>query len=121
MLRNNPGYVKDSVNEAGKVLSEMLNTHKCLVESGVEFVKRLESHPASKRMGNFRRPRSASLGDTPKKPMKDGREMDGESYAEILKAPRIQERRSSQSKEQGGRSSSWFSKRVVTSQPSRRS
>ena len=47
MLRNNPGFVKDSVNEAIEVLSGMLNTHKCLLES--------------------RRPRSASLGYTPKK------------------------------------------------------
>ena len=67
MLRNNPGHVKDSVNEATEVLSGMLNTHKCLLENGVEFQKRLESHPASKRMGIFRRPRSASLGDTPEK------------------------------------------------------
>ena len=67
MLRNNPGFVKDSVNEATEVLSSMLNTHKCLLESGVEIQKRLESHPASKKMGIFRRLRSASLGDTPKK------------------------------------------------------
>ena len=67
MLRNNPGHVKDSVNEATEVLSGMLNTHKCLLESGVEFQKRLESHPASKRIGIFWRPRSAFLGDTPKK------------------------------------------------------
>ena len=45
----------------------MLNTHKCLLESGVEIQKRLESHPASKRMDIFWRTRSASLGDTPKK------------------------------------------------------
>ena len=45
----------------------MLNTHKCLLVSGVKFQKKLESHPASKRMGIIRRPRSASLGDTPKK------------------------------------------------------
>ena len=37
MLRNNPGFVKDSVNEATEVLSGMLNTHKCLLESGVEI------------------------------------------------------------------------------------
>ena len=54
MLRNNPGHVKDSVNEATEVLS------------GVEIQKKLESHPASKKMGIFRRPRSSSLGDTPK-------------------------------------------------------
>ena len=67
MLRNNPGHVKDSVNEATEVLSDMLNIHKCLLESGVESQKRPESHSASKRMGIFRRTRSASLGDTPKK------------------------------------------------------
>ena len=42
MLRNNPGHVKDSVNEATEVLSGKLNTHKCLLESGVEIEKRLE-------------------------------------------------------------------------------
>ena len=67
MLRNNPAHVKDSVNVATEVLSGMLNTHKCLLESGVEIQKRLETHPASKKVGIFRRPRSASLGDTPKK------------------------------------------------------
>ena len=66
MLRNNPGFVKDSVNEAAEVLGGMLNTHRCLLESGVELQKRLETHPVSKKMGIFRRPRSASLGDTPK-------------------------------------------------------
>ena len=42
MLRNNPGFVKDSVNEATEVLSGMLNTHKCLLESEVEIQKRVE-------------------------------------------------------------------------------
>ena len=65
MLRNNPGHVKDSVNEATEALRGMLNTYKSLLESGVEIQKKLESHPASKKMGIFRRPRSASLGDTP--------------------------------------------------------
>ena len=50
MLRNNPGHVKDSVNESTEVLSGMLNTHKCLLESGVEFQDKLEPHPASKKM-----------------------------------------------------------------------
>ena len=45
MLRNNPRHVTDSVNEATEVLGEMLNTHKCLLESGVEIQKRLESPP----------------------------------------------------------------------------
>ena len=67
MLRNNPGHVKDSVNEASEVLNGMLNTHKTLLESGVEIQKKLESHPASKKMVIFRRLRSASLGDTPEK------------------------------------------------------
>ena len=66
MLRNNPRHVTDSVNEATEVLGGMLNTHKCLLESGVEVQKTLESHPATKKMGIFRRPRSASLGDIPK-------------------------------------------------------
>ena len=70
MLRNNPGFVKDSVNKATEVLSGMLNTHKCLLESGVEIQKKLECYPASKTLSIFRRPRSASLGDTPKKPTK---------------------------------------------------
>ena len=61
MLRNNPGHVKDSVSEASEVLRGMLNTHKCLLESGVEIQKRLESHPASKNMGIFQRLHSASL------------------------------------------------------------
>ena len=67
MLRNNPNFVKDSVNEATEVLSNMLNNHKCLLEGGVEIQKKLESHPASKKMGIFGRLRSAFLGDTPKK------------------------------------------------------
>ena len=67
MLRNNPGHVKDSVNEATEVLSGMLKTHKCLLESGMEIQKKLESHHTSKKMGIFRKLRSASLGDTPKK------------------------------------------------------
>ena len=37
MLRNNPCHIKDSINVATEVLSGMLNTHKCLLESGVEF------------------------------------------------------------------------------------
>ena len=56
MLRNNPGHVKDSVSEAAEVLSGMLNTHKCLLESGMEIQKRLVSQLASKRMGIFRIP-----------------------------------------------------------------
>ena len=46
MLRNNPRHVTDCVNEATEVLDGMLNTHNCLLESGVEIQKRLESHPA---------------------------------------------------------------------------
>ena len=76
MLRNNPGHVKDSVNEATEVLSGMLNTHKCLPGSGVEFQMRLESNPASKRMCIFRRSGSASLGGTPKKLTKGEKRVD---------------------------------------------
>ena len=45
----------------------MLNTHKCLLESGVKIQKKMESRPAMKKLGISQRPRSASLGDTPKK------------------------------------------------------
>ena len=75
MLRNNPRHVADSVNEATEALGGMLNTHKCLLESGVEIQKRLESHPATKKMGIFRRPRSASKVSS----------RDGQSYADILR------------------------------------
>ena len=37
MLRDNLRHVTNSVNEATKVLSGMLNTHNCLLESGVEI------------------------------------------------------------------------------------
>ena len=40
MLRNNTGHVKDSANEATEVLSGMINTHKCLLESGVKIQKK---------------------------------------------------------------------------------
>ena len=53
MLGNNPGFVKDIVKEATEMLGEMLNTHKCLLKSGVEIQKRQESHPATKKMGIF--------------------------------------------------------------------
>ena len=72
VLRNNPGHVKDSVSEATEVLSGMFNTHKCLLERWVKIQKRLESHPSSKKMGIFRRLRSTSLADTPKKLKKGG-------------------------------------------------
>ena len=53
MLRNNPCFVKDSVNEATEVLSGMLNIHKCLLESGVKIQKKMDSHPAMKKLGMF--------------------------------------------------------------------
>ena len=49
MLRNNPGFVKDSVKEATEVLSGILNTHKCLLESGVEIQKK--RNPIAPRKG----------------------------------------------------------------------
>ena len=64
MLRNNPGFVKDSVNEAAEVLGGMLNTHRCLLESGVELQKRLETHPASKKMGVGERAEISALVST---------------------------------------------------------
>ena len=70
MLRNNPRHVTESVNEATEVLGGMLNTHKCLLESGMKIQKKMESHPAIRKLGIFQRPRSASLGDTPKNPAK---------------------------------------------------
>ena len=58
ILRNNPCDVTDSVNEAIEVLGGMLNTHKCLLESGVRIKKKMESHPAMKKLGIFQRPRT---------------------------------------------------------------
>ena len=66
MLRNNPRHVTNSVNEATELLCGMLNTHTCLLESGMEIQKRLESHLVTKQMEIIRTSRSASLGDTPK-------------------------------------------------------
>ena len=40
MLRNNPRHVTESVNVATEVLGGMLNTHKCLLESGVKIQKK---------------------------------------------------------------------------------
>ena len=67
MLRNNPRHVTESVNEATEVFGGMLNTHKCLRESGVKSQKKMESHPVMKKLEIFQRARPASLGDTPKK------------------------------------------------------
>ena len=66
MRQNTPTNVKTSVGEAAEVLGSLLNTQECLMKSGLEIQKRLESHPATKKMRIFQRPRSASLGDTPK-------------------------------------------------------
>ena len=61
MLRNNPRYVTDSVNEPTEVSGGMLNTHKCLLESGVKIQKNMESHPAMKELGIFQRKKKWSL------------------------------------------------------------
>ena len=53
MLRNNPGFVRDFVNEAAELLGGMLNTHRCLLESGVELHKRLETNPPRKKWVYF--------------------------------------------------------------------
>ena len=49
MLRNNPRYGTNSVNEANEVLGGMLNPHKCLLESGVKIQKTMEPHPARRK------------------------------------------------------------------------
>ena len=64
--QNTPTTIKTTVGEAAEVLDSLLNTHECLLKSRVEIQKRLESHPASRKMEIFRRHRSLSLGDTPK-------------------------------------------------------
>ena len=43
---------------------------QCLLESGVTIQKKMESHPAMKKLEIFQRSRSASLGDTPKNQVK---------------------------------------------------
>ena len=50
MRQNTPTTVKTSVGEAAEVLGSLFNTHECLMKSGVEIQKRLESHPATKKM-----------------------------------------------------------------------
>ena len=37
MLRKNHCHMKDSLNEASEVLSGMVNTYKCVLESGMEI------------------------------------------------------------------------------------
>ena len=66
MRQNTPTTVKTSVGKAAEVLGSLLNTHECLMKSGLEIQKRLESHPATKKIRIFQRPHSASLEDTPK-------------------------------------------------------
>ena len=61
--QNTPTTVKTSVGEASEILGSLFNTHECLIKSGVEIQKRMESHPATKKMEFFQRPRSASLRD----------------------------------------------------------
>ena len=66
MRQNTPVTIKTSVREAAEVLDILLNTYKCILQSEVEIQKRLEFHPAFRKMVFFRRPRPASLWDTPK-------------------------------------------------------
>ena len=66
MRQNTPTTVKKNVGGAAEVLGSLLNTQECLMKSGLEIQKRLESHPATKKIRIFQRPRSATLGDTPK-------------------------------------------------------
>ena len=52
--QDTPTTVKTSVGEAAEVLGSLFNTHECLMKSGVEIQKRLESHPATKKWGSSR-------------------------------------------------------------------
>ena len=74
--QNNPTTSKTSVGEAAEVLDRLSSTHKYLLQNGVGIQKRLESHPASRKMGISQRPTSASLGDTPEMP----------SYSEVTRS-----------------------------------
>ena len=49
MRQNTLTTVKTSVGEATEVLGILLNTHECLMKSGLEIQKRLESLPATKK------------------------------------------------------------------------
>ena len=53
MRQNTPITVKTSVGEATEALDSLLNTHKCLLQSGVEINKTLEFHSTSRKIGNF--------------------------------------------------------------------
>ena len=68
MRKCNPAPVKSSFGEVAEVIGTLLNTHKCLVESGMEIQKRMDSQPAVRKVLAPQRPRSASLGDTLKQP-----------------------------------------------------
>ena len=70
MLKNNPASVKTSVREAAEVLGSLLNTHKCLVESGMEIQKKLDSLLTIKETIGSQRPHSASLGDMSKQQLR---------------------------------------------------
>ena len=52
MRQSNSTTVKTSVGEAAEVLGSFFNTQDCLLKSGVEIQKRLESHPATKKWGS---------------------------------------------------------------------
>ena len=66
MRQNTPTTVKTSVGVAAEVLGSLLNTHECLMKSGLEIQKKLDSHPITNKMRIFQRPRSTSLGEAPK-------------------------------------------------------
>ena len=54
MRQNTPTTVKTSIGEAAEVLGSLFNTHECLMKSGVEIQKRLESHSPRKKWGSSR-------------------------------------------------------------------
>ena len=43
IIKNSPGSFKSRVGEANEVFSRLLNTHKCLVEGGMEILKRVDA------------------------------------------------------------------------------
>ena len=53
MFRNISSPVELSVGKPAAELGSLLNTHRCLIESGVEVQKNLDSHSSTKNIGLF--------------------------------------------------------------------
>ena len=80
MLNSSPGDINSSFGEANSVFSSLPSTHKCLVESGMEIEKRLDSHPAFRKAVLLQRPEKERIH-------KKGKSSTSPSYAE---SPRSQ-------------------------------